>query len=393
MNKHIKLWYILFFLPFTLFAQNDVDSVLVLVEKNNTTLSAMRKSVDAEKIGNKTGLYLKNPEVGFNYLWSDPASVGNRTDINVRQSFDFPTAYGIRRQISEFRNIQAEIDYQKQRKNVLLDARLLCAEIIYINARIEEIQNRLIHAQQLADAYRLMFEKGEVSILEHNKAQLNLLNIKKELEALKVELDTSLKQLSALNGGQPVTFTGSKLSLPMLPADFDQWYTQVEQSNPGLLWLNEEIEISRQETRLNRALSLPKASAGYMSENRTGEQFQGITAGISIPLWENKNMVKYTEAKTLALSSVVSDYKLQFYNQLRIQYERAVSLQFTVSEYRQSLQLYQNTDLLKKALDKGEISLLNYLMEISLAYSTVDKFLKAESELNKAVLLLYQYQD
>lgn len=393
MNKHIKLWYILFFLPFTLFAQNDVDSVLVLVEKNNTTLSAMRKSVDAEKIGNKTGLYLKNPEVGFNYLWSDPASVGNRMDINVRQSFDFPTAYGIRRQISEFRNVQAEIDYQKQRKNVLLDARLLCAEIIYTNARIEVIQDRLINAQQLAEAYRLMFEKGEVGILEHNKAQLNLLNIKKELETLKVELDTGLKQLSALNGGQPVAFTSSKLSLPMLPADFDQWYNQVEQSNPGLLWLNEEVEISRQEARLNRALSLPKASAGYMSENRTGEQFQGITAGISIPLWENKNMVKYTEAKTLALSSVVSDYKLQFYNQLRIQYERAVSLQFTVSEYRQSLQLYQNTDLLKKALDKGEISLLNYLMEISLAYSTVDKFLKAESDLNKAVLLLYQYQD
>jgi cobalt-zinc-cadmium efflux system outer membrane protein len=55
--------------------------------------------------------------------------------------------------------------------------------------------------------------------------------------------------------------------------------------------------------------------------------------------------------------------------------------------------LYQNTELLKKALDKGEISLLNYLMEISLAYSTIDKYMKAENELNKAVVLLYQYQD
>lgn len=392
MNKHIKIWYILFFLPITLFAQDEVDSVLMLVEKNNTTLSAIQKSVEAEKIGNKTGIYLNNPEIGLNYLWSDPTSIGNRTDINIRQSFDFPTAYGIRKQISESRNTQAEIDYQKQRKNILLDARLLCAEIIYTNARIAELQDRLIHAQQLSDAYQLMFDKGEVSILEYNKAQLNLLNIKKELEGLKIEQNTYLKELSALNGGQPVALTGSKLSLPMLPADFDQWYSQVEQANPGLLWLNQEIGISQQEAKLNRALSLPKATAGYMSENRTGEHFQGITAGVSIPLWENKNTVKYAEAKTLALNSVVSDYKLQFYSHLKIQFERAVSLQNSVTEYRQSLQLYENAELLKKALDKGELSLLNYLLELSLAYSTIDNFMKVENELNKAVVILYQYQ-
>ena len=392
MNKHLDIWYLLFFLPLTLFAQNDVDSILVQIEMNNTTLSAMRKSVDAEKIGNKAGIYLQNPEVGFNYLWSDPTSVGNRTDINVRQSFDFPTAYGIRRQISEFRNTQTEIDYQKQRKKILLDARLLCVEIIYTNARIEVLQDRMIHAEQLADAYRQMYERGEVSILEHNKAQLNLLNIRKELETFKVEQNTYLKQLSAMNGGQPVVFTISKMSLPGLPADFDQWYKQVEQANPGLLWLGQEIEISRHEAKLNRALSLPKTSAGYMSENRTGEHFQGITAGVSIPLWENKNTVKYAEAKSLALNSVVSDYKLQFYNQLRIQYERAASLQNTVNEYRQSLQMYENAELLKKALDKGEISLLNYLMELSLAYISIDKFLVAENELNTAIILLYHYQ-
>jgi cobalt-zinc-cadmium efflux system outer membrane protein len=167
----------------------------------------------------------------------------------------------------------------------------------------------------------------------------------------------------------------------------------LEQANPGLLWLNQEIEISQQEAKLNRALSLPKASTGYMSENRVGEHFQGITVGLSIPLWENKNTVKYAEAKTLALNSVVADYKLQFYNQLKIQFEKAVSLQNTVTEYRQSLQLYENAELLNKALDKGEISLLNYLMEMSLAYSTIDKFMIAENELNKAVVLLYQYRD
>ena len=393
MIKYLKIWSLLVILPISLIAQNDVDSVLSQIEKNNTTLSSLRKSVEAEKIGNKTGIYLQNPEFGFNYLWCDPTSVGTRRDINIKQSFDFPTAYGYRRQISEYRNVQADLDYQKQRKGILLEARLLCIEVIYTNALISEYQGRLSTAQDLANAYQTMYDKGEVGILEYNKAQLDLLNIKKEVEAVIVERSAYLKQLSALNGGLLIVLNSYTFQAPQIPSDFDQWYSQSEQSNPALLWLDQEIQLSQQQEKLNRALTLPKASAGYMSENQINEHFQGITVGVTIPLWENKNTVKYTQAQTSAWQSMVSDYKLQFYNQLKIQYEKAVSLQNMVSEYRQSLLMYQNTELLKKALDKGEISLLNYLMELSLAYSSIDRFMRYENELNKAVVLLYQYQD
>jgi len=393
MNKHIKIWSILIFLPISLLAQNDVDSVLIQIEENNTTLSSIRKNAEAEKIGNKTGIYLENPEVGFNYLWSDLPSIGNRTDINVTQSFDFPTAYGHRRHISDYRNTQAELDYQKHRNSILLDAHLFCAEVIFANALAEEYQERLSYARELADAYQVLFENGEVSILENNKAQLNLLNIRKELEAVQIEQSTYLKQLSAMNGGQPIVLEINSMPLPLIPPDFDQWYIQTEQVNPTLLWLNQEVQVSQQEEKLNRALTLPRASAGYMSENWTGERLQGITVGVSVPLWENKNTVKYTQVKTLAMQSMVADYKLQFYNHLKIQFEKAISLQNTVSEYRQSLQLYENTELLKKALDNGEISLLTYLMELSLAFTTIDKFMKAEHEFNKAMVILYQYQN
>lgn len=379
-------------MPVSLIAQIDVDSVLARIERNNTTLAAMRKNVDAEKIGNTMGIYLQNPEFGFNFLWSDPTSVGNRTDISIKQSFDFPTAYGHRRQISEFRNMQAELDYQKQRKNILLEARLLCADIIYANALAEEYRVRLGNARELAAAYEAMFEKGEVGVLEYNKAQLNLLNVKKEAGVVEIEKAAYLKQLTALNAGQPVEINSSVLLLPQLPPGFDQWYTEAEQDNPSLQWLDREIQLNMEQEKLNRSLWLPKASAGYMSENRYGEHFQGITAGVSIPLWENKNTVRYAEARTLALNSVVTDYKLQLYNQLKIQFEKAISLKNMVDEYRQSLNLYSNAELLKKALDEGELSLLNYLMEISLTYTTIDTYIKGQNELNKSLILLYQYQ-
>ena len=78
-------------LGLNLSSQNTIDNVLTEVEKNNTTLSSIRKNIDADKIGNKTGLLPKNPEAEFNYLWGNPSDIGNRTDFSIKQSFDFPT--------------------------------------------------------------------------------------------------------------------------------------------------------------------------------------------------------------------------------------------------------------------------------------------------------------
>lgn len=392
MIRYIKTWAFLFILPISLPAQIKVDSILSAIEKNNSSLSAMRKSTEAEKFRNQTGIYLQNPEAGFNYLWGNPAAMGNRTDISIKQSFDFPTAYGYRRQIADTRNLQADFEYQQQCKNILYSARLLCTEILYANAVNEEFGKRLSHAQSIADAYQAMFEKGEVSILEHNKAQLNLLNLKKEAEARNIERTAYLKQLAALNGGIAIELNEKSFQARILPSDFDQWYNIAEKNNPSLQWMKQEIEINIQQEKLNRALSLPKASAGYMSEKVVGEHFQGLTAGITIPLWENKNTVKYAQAQTLALQSIETDRKLQFYNQLRIQFERAVSLQQTVYDYRQAIQSSNNAELLKKALDQGEIPLINYLMELSFTYLAMDNLLKSEYELNKAISFLVQFE-
>ncbi len=392
MKKYLKICALLFILPVSLTAQITVDSVLSNIERNNTTLKALRKNVEAEKLGNRTGIYLQNPEVGFNYLWGTPDAIGNRTDINIKQSFDFPTAYGYRRQIADSRNLQSDIEYQRQRKDILLNARLLCADLMHTNAVINENTKRLAHAQNIADAFQTMYEKGEVSILEHNKAQLNLLNSRKELEVLTIERNAVLHQLAALNGGIAIDLNGSSLQPRMFPADFDQWYSKAEQNNPALQWLKQEIELNMQQEKLNRALSLPKASAGYMSEKVVGEHFQGVTVGVSIPLWENKNTVKYAQAQTLALQSMETDSKLQFYNQLKIQFEKAASLQNTALEYRKLIESSNNAALLKKALDAGEISLINYLMELSFAYSAMDNLLKSEYELNKALSFLAQFE-
>ena len=61
-----------------------------------------------------------------------------------------------------------------------------------------------------------------------------------------------------------------------LPEDFEDWYSVIEQSNPILQYMNRQVEISENEAKLYRAMSLPKFSAGYMSEKSGGGKIPGI---------------------------------------------------------------------------------------------------------------------
>jgi len=390
--RQLILFTILLVFCSNLWSQPSMETILNEIEKNNTTLSAIRKSTDAEKIGNKTGIYLQNPEVAFNYLWGNPSGIGNRTDFSIKQTIDFPTAYGYKNQIAGLRNEQAELEYQKQRKAILLKVKLVFADLVYANALKLELSNREVHARQIANSYKTKFDIGEANILEYNKAQLNLLNLNKEIELVGIERKALLDELIMLNGGIPIEFTDCDFPIQPITSDFDQWYALAEQGNPVLQWLKQEIAISQKDEKLQSALGLPKIGAGYMSEKVVGEQFQGITVGVSIPLWENKNSVKYARAKTIAMQSVEADAKIQFYNEMKALHKKVVALQNSVGNYRKSLHMFSNSDLLQKALDKGEISLAEYLYELSVYYESTNRLLEMERNRNKSVVELNNFQ-
>lgn len=374
-------------------AQGIVDRIVSEVEKNNTGLAALRSKADAQKLGNSTGIYLKNPEIGFNYMWGSPSMVGKRIDMSFDQAFDFPTAYRYRGQIAAGRNEQVDLDYQQARLSLIREVRQVCIDLAYTNSLQMELAKRLDYAQSIVNSYQAKFDQGDAGIIDLNKARLNLLTIHKEAESNTIEFQALLADLASLNGGTPVQWNESIYPVREIPAVFEQWYQKAESANPMLSWLKKEIEISGQQEKLQTALGLPKFSTGYLSEKIVGEHFQGITLGMSLPLWENKNAVKQAKAQSLAVLDIERDQKLKFYNELKKFHARAVSLQKSVGDYRLALQSINNEGYLKKALEAGEISLIEYIMELSLYYEGQTRFLAAERDLNRAIEELYQFLD
>lgn len=370
-------------------AQNGYDAVLTQIEENSTTLKVLREQMEAQKLGNHTGIFLSNPEVEFNYLWGNPTAIGNRTDFAIKQSFDFPTAYGHRNQISKLKNTNAELAYKTSRINLMLRAKQTCIKLVYYNALAKEYEVKQKNAEQIATVYKTKLEKGEANAIENNKAQMNLNAVNNEIAQIEIERMLLLSELKELNGGKEIDFTQSSYIFSKIPSNFDDWFAKVETKSSTLQYVKGEISISQEQVKLIRALNLPKFSAGYMSEKIVGQHFQGVSVGVSIPLWENRNRGKQVLAQMTANQSMLNDTKVQVYNSLQGLYLKASNLQKSATKYRTALSSFNNESLLKKALDMGEISLMTYLIEIEYYYVAVNNVLEVERdfELSLAELL------
>lgn len=369
----------------SLAAQENISSILFSIEENNTKLKALKEEMKAQKLVNKTGIYLSDPDVAFGYLWGTPSNIGTRKDFSVTQTFDIPTITGMKSRLANNKNQLVELQYASERINLLLEAKQYAIDLIYYNGLKKELEIRLRHAQTIADAYKQRLDRGDASILEYNKVQLNLSTVQGEMSRVEVERNTLLSELKRLNGGIEILLEENNYSPASLPADFEEWYLSAEQKNPLLQYVKQQIEVSRKEVKLNKAMRFPKFSAGYSLEKTLGQKYQGANIGISIPLWENKNRVKQAKAGVIAAQTREQESKQQFYNRLQNLYMRANGLQQTAAGYRKSLQSLNNTDLLMKALDVGEINLLNYIVEIGLYYDTVNQTLAAERDFEKAL--------
>ncbi len=366
-------------------AQSSIEYILQKIETNNTTLHSIQKQIEAQKLESKTGIYLPNPEVEYSYLWGSPSEVENEKSFTITQSMDFPTAYAHRKKISSMKNQNLDMFYNSERMNVLLQAKQLIINLSYYNALSKDYENRIEIAKEVAESYQKMYDKGAIDILERNQVYMDLMTRINDKEKIDIERKSLLNELKAFNGDKDIQFDETEIPHSPLPLNFNEWYSEAESRSPVIQYLNQQIEINKQHIKLHQALSLPKLSAGYHDERILGEKLQGIAIGISIPLWENKNTVKQARADVVSGESSLEDNKLQYYNRLQNLFNKSVDLQKTAEKYRQALSTYNSLPMLRKALDTGEINLLNYLLQIENYYDAYNTMLEIERDYALAV--------
>ena len=215
-------------------AQTTIGQVLADIESNNTTLKALRAEAEAQKLDNRTGMTLADPEVEFAYLWGSPAVMGNRKDFSASQQFDFATLSGKKRALASQRDVLVDLQLKAGWLAIITEARMRCVDMVYYNALAAEMQTRLDAARVVADAQKKRLDSGDGNQIEYNNVLMSLAAAEAEMARVSTERQAVAAALSRLNGGHEISLQQQSFDVSPLPSPFEQWYAAAEAGNPTM---------------------------------------------------------------------------------------------------------------------------------------------------------------
>ena len=372
---------------------NQLSQILDSVETNNATLIALRREAEARKLENHTGITLADPEVGLKRMWDGAEQTGNMMELTISQSVDLSTALGKRKAVARQKDRLVDEEYRSLRIDVLLDAKLVCIDLVYFNALAAELDRRMEYARQVVEAEKRRLESGDTDVLSYNNVLLSLSAL--EAESARVDMETSVlaTRLAYLNGGRQLPFDAEEYASEFLPDNFEQWYEEAIANSPALAVVREERKARRSELSLSKTMHLPTISGSYINERHlTGERSQGFAVGVNLPLWANKNQVRSARAALSAAEARESDAQLQVRSYMMEGYERVKGLQYTASLYHRALDEANNSAMLARAMEEGMISVLEYLQGLELYYDYLDRSLSADRDYHRALAELESWK-
>lgn len=374
-------------------AQEGVKEVLESVERNNKSLQASRKLTDASQLEARTGNYLANPSVELEKMWGEGKDAGSEYSLTVKQSVDFPSAYGRKSRLAELKTAALDYQWATVRQQVLLAARQKCVEVVYLRKAGKLLAERLENARAMRDVYGRRLETGDANQMEWNKVELERLNAENEWRLNEAALEAAMEELRNLNGGVEVVFPDEDFGERRLLPPFEELCADYEAADPGLKSLTGEQQVAEQEVKVGRALSLPKFDVGYKrSGSSEGEASNGFVVGVSVPLFENKNTVKRAKAQAEFATVTLEENRLNLRTQLRQLYQQAEALSRSLAAYERALEEQRSIELLNKALDAGQISVVDYYVEVGTIYDSWQSYLEVERAYHDALAQLYRYR-
>lgn len=370
---------------------NNIDYVLQQIKLNNTQLKALNAEIEAQTADIKSSNNLSDPTIDGAYLFG-VGSIGDKWELGVSQEFDWPGIYSARGKVNKARIEALAQSYAQKQIQIFSEARNICLEIICLNRRIKFENNILANLDSLYDKSLKGLEYGEISILDTNKLKIERLGVTQSIAGNKALLQAKIKQLEGLNGNIPLNDVASLSDYPEQQLhSLDEYLSQMKASDPQLRQIRSEIEASNKQVRVTRMQNLPKFSLGYRHVNEIGDHFNGVGVGLSIPVFENRGKNKAAKAQAIASQLSFDDVISTRTAEITASHQKAVAVRQQLDGYRDALLRCNNIEILDKALYGGQISLINYLLELRYFIEAQNALIDIEFEYNTLITDLNKY--
>lgn len=373
------------------FADN-IGDVLKQVASNNLTLKALAHDNQADVLDIKASNSIGGPSVEYSPFFTKGYSGVAESELVVSQEIDFPTKYAARNKQAKMQNIVGEQLLIKQRRDILLQAQLLCIDLIRLNQTLSMLHERLANSETLLQMYQKRMDAGDANALELNKVKLDCMEVRTLVNEAQGERTSLLQQLRQLNGGKPIDVIDTVLPEYPQITNFESYRALALASDADVAVAQTALRAADMNLKLQKNEWLPNISFGYRRNTEQGEGINGFLVGVSFPLYSNSNNVKAARQRRESAELQVMQAQNEAEASMRTNYEQLQGLQQVIDHSDVKL-LQESLTLFAKALQHGEITALVYYVEINSIYEKLQRHIdlhcqsvKLLAELHKAEL-------
>lgn len=388
MKKLFIVWTSLFAFSLSISAQSQtIDEILKEIEKNNKTIQAAKmadKAAIAEIDASNT---LEDPSIEYSSLYNRATTGQAESELIITQGFDFPTTYTGRNSFGRIKKEAIDWRQQELRQNILLEAQLLCLDIIRLNKTNMLLNERKKNADKLLELYKEKVEKGDASKIDFNKTKIESMNIQTALLTNDAAHHKALQDLLALNGNKPLAFEAT--SYPPLPEKEEIWMiiNEAISNNPSLKAIETDSRAALKNITVSKLNWLPKIEIGYRRNTADGLKEHGFIVGGSIPVFSNKRNVEIAKAQAINATLSYEDATLRAKAQLESQINEFHKLDKAMSMYDIDI-MYETLDMMKENVERGESSLIDYFSESEMIYQNLQAYYDLECQYQKVLAQL-----
>jgi len=378
----------------------NLKQAIQMALDSNLYLRSSSSSVEVQKALKAAAWDIPKTSIDGQYGQFNSYSKDN--SFTVSQSFAFPTVYLNQHKLANANVKSSEWELKASRVDIATQVKQVYGQLAYFYSKQKLFlwQDSLYTGFQHAAELRL--KTGETNQLEMITARSQSMEVRNQFEQVQADILIYHQKLQVLlNSSELILLTDTVLKRTDFLPDADM---ALIAGNPQLGFAQQQIEMSRLETRLEKSKLLPDLSIGYYSQTIQGEQavngmprtfglgdrFTGIQAGIAIPLWFGSNGAKIKAAK---IKEKVTQYNAENYTKSLSGTYNSLLGEYT--KFNNSLNYYEKQAVPEaeliivqatKSYKAGAMDYLDYIQSLSRALSIKQNYLDALNNYNQAII-------
>jgi cobalt-zinc-cadmium resistance protein CzcA len=378
----------------------NLSQAIQMALDSNLVIRSSAYSVEVQKALKGASWDIGKTNIGTQYGQFNSYFKDN--SFTLSQSFAFPSVY-----INQHKLANANVKSSEwQMKTTQLETATHVKQVYWQLAYLYSKQKLLTYQDSLFSRFRraaeLRAKAGETNRLEMITAHSQSLEVKNQLQQVIADKGILNRQLQTLLNVETPLYTADTI---LRRIDFVSIAdSSALTANPSVSYIKQQVEVSRLEKQLERSRVLPDFSIGYFSQTLQGTQevngvsrafgpgdrFNGIQAGIALPLWFSPFASKVKAAKIR--EQVASTNAEYFTKSLQGSYKSLIE---EYEKYRLSVEYYEKqaipeTNLIieqsTRSYKAGAMDYLDYVLSLGRALSIKQSYLDALSSYNQTII-------